>query len=529
MTDSVDFNANYTGGSFDAVLREFAGFTTAAIAAYPNAERARVAWNATHASNAAGGVDFVAMLPWLPWLTMFDKFLSLSMPEGLALPPNFAQFPNPGPGGFNFGPHARFWFTGYDFAGPDWQGVVYRAGGDPNATYFSGTVQNPRAGSDGRDYLQCLWIRSGEFLRPVAAYPSRRPSGWVEFRDEALKPGLALMLAATGVGAALAGTVGSSIMGATFTAANPILTQAIGQTVIRVAVNGGDLGGALKGQAFSFAGGQIGAQLGALADSPMVGTVSTAALTAAFNGGDPRVAVAQSLLTTGAKNLGDFLNTPATTGETPMLADAWAADPATDTTAIDFAAPASGNSWDAFDWSVTPSVNATDYANFGTDTASTSAWPTTAPSQPTSTPSGGWVADVTNLALAALKIDAAYKAMNAPQPRTLTQAGTITYTPRADGTVLARNTATGQTAVQRPATGTPYVLPDGSIIVNQGNGTYSYIDPNGNTSTRAYSAASAPGASTSGGALATLSTIPPAVWGIGAALLLFALKSRRRA
>ncbi len=129
------------------------------------------------------------------------------------------------------------------------------------------------------------------------------------------------------------------------------------------------------------------------------------------------------------------------------------------------------------------------------------------------------VVGLTNLALAAIKVNAAYQATKAP-PRTQTLTGTTTKTANANGTLTVRNTATGATAVTRPEVGVPYVLADGSTIINNGNGTYTTIKPDGSSVTRSYGTAGSAGA----GIGDMLSSVHPAVWALGAGALFMALR-----
>ncbi len=132
-----------------------------------------------------------------------------------------------------------------------------------------------------------------------------------------------------------------------------------------------------------------------------------------------------------------------------------------------------------------------------------------------------WVVGLTNLALAAIKVNAAYQSTKAP-PRTQTISGTTTKTANPNGTLTVRNTATGATALTRPEVGVPYVLADGSTIINNGNGTYTTVKADGSSVTRSYDAAGGAGIGS------MLSSIHPAVWAIGGVGLVLALSGRGR-
>ncbi len=48
--------------------------------------------------------------------------------------------------------------------------------------------------------------------------------------------------------------------------------------------------------------------------------------------------------------------------------------------------------------------------------------------------------------------------------------------------------ANGRAVVTRPQAGVPYALPDGSVIINNGDGTYNLVSTAGQTTRRAYPA-----------------------------------------
>lgn len=500
---------------------------------------AAAAWQASNPPTGLTGS--VPWLPYLPALAFTGTAAELRALQAYVGTREF-PWPSPGPGGFNFGGNAVFSSGGAGFAqSADWQALIADSGGDPNAEYMSAFVQSPMLGAGSQDYARVLYMRAGPYWRPMVAYAAHRTSAWIEFRDFALKPALAFALAA-GLGPWIVSQIGPAIVGPTFAAANPGITAAIGNTVMQTALNGGDVGSALRSVAAGFAGSVAGGQLGALADSPLLGKVSGAALATAIKGGDVQAAVAQTLLSAGASAAADYAQTLAMpaqsqlqTGDTSMAYH----DPVyseDDTLTADEAValqPAwmsqiGEGSWSATDWSnPVPNAGGTDW-NFnptGMDAVLSNGLPTPPVATSTPAPGGSWVADVTNLALAAIKLNAAYQATK-QQPRTVTQAGSTTYTPNANGTVTVRDGTTGRTMLQRPQVGVPYVLGDGSIIINNGDGTYDYTNAAGQTVKRSYSSAVA---STAPSLVSSLANVPPVVWGLGAGLLLFMLRGRRRA
>ena len=111
---------------------------------------------------------------------------------------------------------------------------------------------------------------------------------------------------------------------------------------------------------------------------------------------------------------------------------------------------------------------------------------------------GGLLSTVTDLALAAIRINAAYQASQAPPPRTATTAPGVIRRPNPNGTLTATNTLTGQTQTVMPERGVPYVLADGRVIINNGNGTYTITRADGSSETLPYTSS---GLSQSGSAL----------------------------
>lgn len=504
-------------------------------ARYPEAEKAWQAAIAGRPPAEHGGVDLVALMPWLPYDAPIDdgvtqqvRSLFSTRAGGVELPrPYF--FPSPGPGNFNFGGAPTFASTGQGFAGDNWRDVIARGGGNPNAEYLSAFVQSPLAAAGKYDYAEVLYMRAGAFWRPIAAYGKGRTSSWVQFRDDALKPSL-MVAAAFGAGAFLASQIGGALVGPGFAAANPGITSALGQTVLQTAVNGGDLGQAIKGAAMGAAGGFVGAQAGGLAssltDSKLLADVANAAVSAAVQGGDVQTAVVRSLASTGASSLSDLF----TPSQEVATVDYF--DPVYDAPAdIDFAAapnvPASANSWELIDWSQTPPDASTwtdwDFNPGGLDPQA----PVPATSGQSSGGGSGFdaaIVTLTNAAMAAIKINAAYQASQQPQLRTSTVSGSTVSTPNPNGTLTVRNTTTGQVATTRPQAGVPYTLTDGRTIINNGNGTYSLITRDGATQTIPYGIS---GAAAGVGFLDSLRNIPPAVWAIGAGVAIAALRSRR--
>lgn len=106
------------------------------------------------------------------------------------------------------------------------------------------------------------------------------------------------------------------------------------------------------------------------------------------------------------------------------------------------------------------------------------------------------IRDISSLAMAAIQISAAYQRTQAPAvqagSRTSTTGNTVSG--QTNGMVTVRS-PTGQVVAQRPPVGVPYGTADGSVIVNNGDGTYTLAASNGQTVTRPYTQAGASGGS----------------------------------
>lgn len=455
-------------------------------------------------------------------------------------------------GGYNIGGHASFYPDGAQFLGPDWRERIRMLGGDSNAEYMSAWMQVNAPGADKYDYEIVLYRRDGNYYKPIAAYYRKRESSWVETRD-ALVPFVLTVVAIAGGQAWLASNIGAAVVTAEFAAAYPAATQAIGQIAVSTAMSGGDVESAVMNTAASYIGAGVGGAIGATFDSQAIGKAAAAATTAALRDGDVKQAAALSFLQSGAKTVDEYLTQPAKYvfgGEVNFaIGDQglFPGDPLQDMSTAYFAGgysetgfldPVPGGAMGFKEMAGSPSF---DY-RFGGGMSSgytspydleqlgvglptmTEAMSPAQNATPTPTDTGGGifgsgisVADITNLALAAIKVNAAYQASQSPPLRTsvVTSAG-VTKTPNANGTLTVR-APSGQVATVRPEVGVPYTLPDGRTIINNGNGTYSTVLPNGQTTTTTYASLTHPG-----------EVSPALLWGglaIGGGLLFLA--SRR--
>ncbi len=366
-------------------------------------------------------------------------------------------------------------------------------------------------GKGARDRRMVLYARSGDFYRPVASRPFYKASSWVQFRDQDL-PGLAAAALAI-AGGPIVQAIGNALVPASLAVQFPALPGAVGSVALQTATNGGDLGAALQNAVLSATGAQAGSFAANASGFKAVGDVTQAVTTAALRGGDIKDAATMSLLQTGVRNMGDLWdNVTEWFGGTPTanVADASASyfDPV-----YDPPSPAGSN---GMTWEDASGVV------FTGDATPVSITPTM-PDSGDGFDFSKALANLTNAAMAAIKVNAAYKATQA-QPRAALTSGNTVQTPNANGTVTVRNTQTGAViGTQRPAAGVPMVLADGRTIINNGDGTYTLIARDGSSQRIPY---------TSGGALAfpgaSASSMTPLLIGagiLGAVLLM----SRRRA
>lgn len=314
------------------------------------------------------------------------------------------------------------------------------------------------------------------------------------------------------VGVELAATLGTAIIGAELAAAYPGLAAVVGNIALGTAFNGGDVAGAVKGAALSYVGGQVGAGVINTTGINALGQAAAAATSAALAGGDVKRAVALSFVNSGVRSMGDYINMesplPVTIdasfqlpdGGLPLALDAneiplsysfpefggdsTPLNPSTAVTVVDvgFNEPVTfGTGWENLPTVITQS------GGFG--------YPTTPATTSQPRPSGDsgsskdvW-ASVASAAVAVLKAIPALKSGSAPvtTPTTKNSNGTTT-TVYDNGTQIvrdARGAIISRTAIPK---GVAMMTTSGAMVVNNGNGTYDVVSPNGTRQTRPYSA-----------------------------------------
>lgn len=106
--------------------------------------------------------------------------------------------------------------------------------------------------------------------------------------------------------AGLPALIGQSVLGAATAAAYPAASQALGTLALQTALTGGNVEAAARSVASSFAGAQFGDVVGTGLDSAAIGKVTAVAATTALQGGDVDKAVLRSLVDIGAKTMDEW-------------------------------------------------------------------------------------------------------------------------------------------------------------------------------------------------------------------------------
>lgn len=395
------------------------------------------------------------------------------------------------------------------------------------------SVESDPYDSSGAGVLD-LWDAAGS--GHIKWIPVALPSGivifnpvWASSSDVPVE--VIAVLSITAAFAGLPAIIGEAVLGSASAAAYPAASQALGSVALQTALTGGDIEAAARSAAASLAGAQFGDVVGSGLDSAAIGKVIAAATTAALRGGDIEKAVIRSLVYIGARAMDDDYGTgdwdpslmeyldledlgidPGTVDTSDILADnsdTWIAEDIDPTTIYpdefgnlflasgEFAelAPevfvdsiyvdAEGNIRAPDNNILVPSDDALNMTAdqlsaeigrmmaAGADKVETSQ--PAPPSRPAAIPPAAsqikWpsISDATKLLDAIGKLSAQLKS-------TVNAVKTGTYRPPAGGTSTVgtpRNTPVG----------VPVKLPDGRVVVNNGNGTQTITSPDGSSVT----------------------------------------------
>lgn len=400
-------------------------------------------------------------------------------------------------------------FQRYSGNQPLWQYVLMAFESDPFAEKYLVYVRFTKDGIPVF-YVRAIYIESE----------------WHEFAQGVIFVATSLVgYAFPGLGTA----VGGAVMGAEAAAAYPLIAAAIGNAAVMTALNGGDIQAGVIASLATLAGQGVGNVVRDATSSAIIAQAAAAATKALAMGGDIQKAVGQSLLSSGisAANAGSLFSTApvAPVGGTAMDYDTLYSNlPDADFTSgnIDFEADygldANGN------------ILLQDDNALLTDTwpAAANAFDFGTPLVPIAPAAGGtnpvvatgWDgASLTNAALTALKLVAAYNQAGSQAPRT----SSTTTKANANGT-LTQMTSAGGVITSKMPVGTPYLAANGNLVVNNGDGTYTTTNPQGVQTRTAYPLVTG---SVGTGALASLMQGNTPIY-IGGALLAFMLLSRGR-
>lgn len=350
--------------------------------------------------------------------------------------------------------------------------------------------------------------------------------------------GFFAMVALPMAGVSLGAIIGNAVLPASFATAYPAVATAVGNVALSTALNGGDIGSAVKGVAVGaasgFAGGQVGGFLSSATGSQLVGNLAEVATRTALSGGDVTTAVGLALAKEGASMFDtnfsstdpvgsggfDFWTTGSNTGFTGDFDFSGSfdmgpgfLDPSQPLPDFQWDVIAPGQSFDDYlqSWpdQVAPGFDVLpplqiDSALFNPFAESVTGAPTTAPTQPTTPPppnSSVWqpsqiIQGITAAAMAVISVIKAYRSLD--QPAINTTARIV----RPDGSVSAitnnglvsTRTPGGRVTTTRPPVGVPQTTIDGNVIVNNGDGTYTIVAPDGRSATYRYSTGTAGGA-----------------------------------
>ena len=351
-------------------------------------------------------------------------------------------------------------------------------------------------------------------------------SDWGTFR-EALRffVTVYLMYLSAGTASGAGGTVGGAIMGAGFAATYPALTAIIGNIAIGAYFSGGDVKGTVKGALLAQFAGGLGDIAGAAAYTAtqieILARLADVAVTALVRGQDVEKAIAQSLLQSGFSSVGEMLDATGAqemgdyetvnTSEYPVDGDVYAPDPVL---TVDAYGPSSNWGGDVVSMDGGASDGATTFVPFayGADLPPVTfdpGAPASGYAVPSFTSAGDRVSNpirsvdsgpavsivntLSSLAMNALKLNQAWNQARNPAP--VTQARSVSggaVTSGNDAGVIITRRADGTVSTSRPPVGVPHATTAGNFIVNNGDGTYTLIAPDGSRRVIAYGQNSGP-------------------------------------
>lgn len=354
-------------------------------------------------------------------------------------------------------------------------------------------------------------------------------------------------------GVSLGAVIGNAVLPASVATAYPALASIVGNVALSTALNGGDVGSAVKSAIVSGASGFAGAEVGGFAataaNSQFFGDVVNVATRAALAGGNVKTAVAGELLSKGVTGMSadDNVIFQSLTGgigtepnfyfdpNTGQVSTNWWENndwfEVSPTEPIDFSLP-------AIEYEI-PELPPVDIPIITIDPAQPALDPVTwNPFQPVgsvfnpglsavvpqgtpppSSPSfnaSNVVQGLTSAAMSVISLIRAYRSLETPAVQTTARVvrpnGAVSVIGN-NGMIQTRN-PDGTVSASVPPVGVPQATLDGNYVVNNGDGTYTVVSPQGQSQTLPYNSA----ANANTGSI--IQGIPNALLVIGGVLLL---------
>lgn len=422
---------------------------------------------------------------------------------------------------------------------------------------------------DGRDRMCVYYIKRGDLLLPIKNRKWREDTAWVAFRKNALPIVGILIMFIPGIGQ----MIGSFIMGPLFATTYPAITSAIGSVAMKTALNGGDIGSAVIGTVTA----GFGDVVGGIVDFPVLSDVASSVAVAAVRGDDLNNAAVSGLISGGLSNAGslfsggsmddfDYGSFYDSYGNDGMSIDSFdnfdgAFDPgdyylpafddfggAFDPGSYDYPDPisysdaGSGNygDWGSSptpdpanysdvgsegygDWGAGPTQNPANYTDAGTtgygDWGGSTSTPVTTGGSKVPNTSGVSFDSVLNSLSSVVKLGLQVNSAVRGQTNTTLRAGALPV-----GTTA--NTNGRLSNGQQIPVGAVYRTSNGGAVVNNGDGTYTVAQPNGQATVKNYSNNQTMGNLPTGAKTGIMpgNTLLYAGLGIGAVLLLKGMK-----
>lgn len=201
---------------------------------------------------------------------------------------------------------------------------------DLGVDYFYNKTNGQRFGQSAGNVWESAFEGKGGVYYKVKFTGTGLPVFYTQYFETGWKAEIAPFLpfiAIIGVAVGLPLLVGDSILGAIgVSVENSVISATIGNVAVNTVLTGGDVGAALAKAAAGAAGGYVGDFAGTGLDSVEIGKIAGSAATAAIQGKDPKNAAALSAITLGISMGDDYLFFDDT--ETPVFDD-------TDTISLD--------------------------------------------------------------------------------------------------------------------------------------------------------------------------------------------------